>query len=169
VEPSVCPRLTTPPGGYLYAAVPGVYGFPFQFFSTYEWHAASRIISQLKSTSVTFDATAKQCLVAGTVVGPANGQIQTDARMDSCITCTQLETTTNPGCTPGNACNPNELNFYDSATQAETVKTATFTLHKLTTDLGAILSQPDGTAKENALNQACSALRTACPPGKACP
>ena len=169
VEPSVCPRLATPSGGYLYAAVPGVYGFPFQFFSTYEWHAASRIISQLKSTTVTFDATAKQCNVSGTVTGPANGQIQTDARMDSCMTCTALETTSNPGCTPADACNPNELNFYDSATQSETVKSATFALHKLSINLGTILALADGPTKESQLNQACAEVRVSyCPAGKTC-
>jgi hypothetical protein len=162
-EPSVCPRLATPSGGYKYAAVPGVYGFPFVFFSTYEWHAASRVKSQMKSTAITFDATAKQCQITGVVVGPNNGQIAQDARMDSCMTCKAVETTAAPGCVPDDACNPNELNVYDSAAQAQRVLGTTFALHKLSVDLSTMLTN------EAQLNAQCDAVRAAyCPAGKTC-
>jgi hypothetical protein len=154
---SECPRTGANPGTEGYAALPGAYiqsviPLVINTFSTYEWHAASRLISKLASSSVTL--TNNECVIKGNVTGPgANGMIQTDARMDSCETCTAYDTTGN--CTPGTACNAQELNFYDGAAQNQTVNGAKFMLCKVTTDLSTILTN------EAALNTACNQLRTA--------
>jgi hypothetical protein len=164
-QPSVCPRIATPKATYSYSAWPNPAGFPLTLQD--QWYAASRVISQVNGTTITFDATAKQCLVSGTLTGPAAGnKIQTDARIAGCEVCTG----SGAACTPAGACSVAQADAYDSVGQTEQVQSATFTLNKLASiDLGPVIAMPAGAAKEAALNQACAQVRnTYCPAGKVC-
>jgi hypothetical protein len=72
---------------------------------------------------------------------------------------------------------PDEVGFYDGVTQSQQILGSTFTPERPPAsitpaiNLGAILAMAEGTAKENAVNAACQAVRsnaTYCPPGKTC-
>jgi hypothetical protein len=164
-EPSECPRIATPHGTYGYSEWPGVdtNGIGFR---TYQWYVASRVISALKSTSITFDSAAKTCDISGTVGGPDAGKIKTDARMEGCETCNAFVSN---GCTPAGACSNAQTDSYDKTTQSQKVAGATFALHKLTgIDLGTVLKETDPKRAAD-LNAACAEVRASyCPAGKTC-
>ena len=165
VEPSECPRLASSgtPGTYTYAEWPGAAGIvPFR---TYRWYGASRLISGLSGTTITFANNA--CGISGNLTGPDTGKPHADSRVEGCETCSPAN---GNGCTPGSACTTAQVDTFDSASTGNSVISDTFTLTKSTSiDLGPILAMTEGTAKDAALNQACEELRTsACPPGKTC-
>jgi hypothetical protein len=164
--PTECPRGGTPAGDY--SAWPGVVGL-LDFYHTQQWWGASRIQSYLTSTSVTLDATAKACVIAGNVAGPNAGKPQSDARVIACVKSdgTQCGDPTDPTQSPSA---PDEVGFYDGAAQSETVSGSTFKLERitLTKSLATILAET-GTTRETDLAAACQQVRVKyCPPGRTC-
>lgn len=135
------------------------------FFTTSTWYGASRIISALTGTSVTFDATANACVITGNVVGPDNSgkTAHSDARVAGCVKSDGSACTVAPA--------SDEVGFYDNVTQSQTIAGSTFKLEKApgTINLATILAMAEGPAKETAINNACEAVRTKyCPAGKVC-
>ncbi len=165
-EPSECPRLATPTATYGYSEWPGL-DTNGAGFRAYQWSVASRVISQLKASTVTFNTTTNSCSLAGTIGGPDSGKAHTDGRVEGCEKCKDSLTTLNT-CVDGGACTAAEVDSYDDVGQTQQVVSATFTLTKLSTDLGAILAET-GAAQQTDLTNACNALRSAnCPSGDTC-
>jgi hypothetical protein len=167
-EPTECPRLATPPGGYNYSEWPGL-DTKGAGFRAYKWYVASRVISTVKGSTITFDNTAKQCVVSGTIVGPgANGQMQSDGRIQGCERCSDFNFS---GCTPIGACTDPQADSYDKVSQSQQLKSVSFAWHNVssTIDIGPILANANAAQKEAQLNQACDEVRAQyCPAGKSC-
>jgi hypothetical protein len=165
-QPSECPRNTTPTATYGYSEWPGLVGLtPFR---AYRWYVASRAVSSLRSTAVTFDAPTNACAITGTLGGPAAGKPRAEARIQGCETCAAA---TPNSCVPGNACSAAQIDSYDTVEQTQTVTAANFTMKKLVgVDITATLALADtNPAKATQLNQVCSEIREAnCPAGKNC-
>jgi hypothetical protein len=155
-EPSECPRLDNPSGGWGYEQWPGVVGI--SLFYTYRWNLASRFISALQSDSVTMNDN-QQCEITGTLTG-----VVTDTRVAGCDRCTSGT------CDPSGPCTDSQVDAYDGVEQNQTVTGVSFVMTKSTTiDVAAILAESDEATRESLMNQACAELRANnCPPGKSC-
>jgi hypothetical protein len=164
-EPSVCPRIATPQATYDYTEWPGLANG--NLFRTHRWYTATRAVSSIRGTTITFDAPTNQCVVGGTLGGPAAGKPRAEARIQGCETCDPNEFST---CTPHDPCDDPQIDSYDNIEQTQQILSANFTMRKLAgIDLGVVLALPDGASKTAQLNQACAELREAnCPTGKNC-
>jgi hypothetical protein len=169
-EPSECPRNS---GGtkYNYREWPGLVP-PLGLFSAYQWYVGSRGISAFSSTSVTFDAAASACVIAGNVTGPDAGRPHADARIAGCETGSQTS--------PGAACSVAQTDSYDGVNQGQVIGASTFKIEKFTlptlpaqanppTTLAGILAMPESATKDLNIVTVCNAVRVKyCPPGKVC-
>jgi hypothetical protein len=169
-QPSECPRLTTPQGTYNYTEWPGLTAAG-AFFRAHRWYAASRAISSMRGTTITFDAPTNRCVIAGTVGGPAAGnKPKTDARFHDCDLCQASDPF---GCTPAGAgsCQDAHIDSYDSVEQTQQVYSSNFTIRKIpAVDITSVLALDDSNpAKATQLGQICAEVRVAnCPTGKSC-
>jgi hypothetical protein len=161
-EPSECRRLPTPTNSYDYYQWPG-YVPPIDLFEAYEWFGAARVTSQAQDTSITFAN--NQCVIAGDIIGPADGFPKGDARVADCSVFGQVS----------ESCSDPRLQSYDSAAQTQGFETSTFELHKLTAsdvtfNLANILALPDSDPSKAAqIVDACQEVRVLhCPDGYTC-
>jgi hypothetical protein len=164
-EPSECPRIATPHNTYNYMEWPGL--ADGLLFRTYRWYGATRGISSMRGSTITFDGAANQCVIAGTLAGPDAGRPRADARIQGCETCNPVNFLE---CLASNPCNAAQVDSYDTVEQTQQVTSTNFTLRKIPqTDVGAVLALPEGPSKVAQLNQLCAEVREAnCIPGEDC-
>ena len=149
-------------------AIPGAAPLPFL---TYAFHAASRVTAAYTVDSkVTGQSISNQCTLTGVITGPDGGHAKTEARVAGCEVCG----TSPPGADPnfcsttnGSACQPAQIDQYDTVDQNQQISSATFTMAPAPAavgNLGTILAMSDGAAKATAIQNACAAVRAAYPP-----
>jgi hypothetical protein len=113
-----CPRLSSGArDAYNYWPAPEVSGFTIAVRRTKRFYVASRTIGY-------FDGTLSSCdLITGAVKGPANGQVQNDARINSCVRVSGTGETT---------CSDAVIDFYDTSDQtAQQIQSAAFIIKRM--------------------------------------